>query len=398
MTADKLEKPRIPIDVFKKMISTLSPAELQALPPEKLPTHIPEAVIEEAPYEKQSVLEDLVFAAEAHQMGERSKIEAHFGAAAAEAVELSRQGGSSTLNRMFKGRIEKLQRLHARWEASESQDDLRSLIDSIRQLDELLPLVREDSARIAHSSATLQALMPEAEVEFQATFAEACQALSTYLRSIDECLGEYFVLRLLVMGLELQRTATRVAGMDREAEQIDQDIRNIERSIENIATQQKVPASQRAAHPDIQKLQEQRAELQRQRDSNDVLISEKELVEWLDLIVDASLSAPAQKKLEGQTRDMRMALFQLLVRYCRSQEDAARQVANNPFSQADPEQTIRFMLKSEAFVLDYFANKRRNLTEWLGEAAQKKMDSLQDIEENMLSTMKTQMDSAGTRL
>jgi hypothetical protein len=393
MATDKLEKPRIPIEIFRKMIGSLSPAELRALPPEKLPMHIPQDVIEDAPYEMQKILEDLVFSAEAHQMNERMAIESRFGIAAVDAVELSRQGGSSTLNRMFKGRIEKLQLLHTRWEASESQEDLRSLIDNIYQLDDLLPLVREDGASITRSCAVLQELIPRSE-EFQVTFAEAKQTLVSYLHVIDECLGEYFVVRLMVMGVELQRTATHVEGMDTESEQIDKDVRMIQRSIKNIINVQKIPENKISTHPEVQNLQNQLAELQRQKESTDVLISEKDLIEWLDLIVDASLSPTGQEKLDGRTKDMRMALFQLLVRYCKSQEDAARQVAKNPFSQSDPEQTIRFMLKSEEFVLDYFANKRRNLTEWLGEAAQKKMDSLQDIEDSMLSTMKDQLDTA----
>jgi|GEM_PF-5034980 len=393
MATDKLEKPRIPIEIFRKMIGSLSPAELRALPPEKLPMHIPEDVIEGAPYEMQKILEDLVFSAEAHQMNERMEIESRFGIAAVDAVELSRQGGSSTLNRMFKGRIEKLQLLHTRWEASESQEDLRSLIDNIYQLDDLLPLVREDGASITRSCAALQELIPRSE-EFQVTFAEAKQTLVSYLHVIDECLGEYFVVRLMVMGVELQRTATHVEGMDTESEQIDKDVRMIQRSIKNIINVQKIPENKISTHPEVQNLQNQLTELQRQKESTDVLISEKDLIEWLDLIVDASLSPTGQEKLDGRTKDMRMALFQLLVRYCKSQEDAARQVAKNPFSQSDPEQTIRFMLKSEEFVLDYFANKRRNLTEWLGEAAQKKMDSLQDIEDSMLSTMKDQLDTA----
>ena len=392
MATDKLEKPRIPLEIFRKMIGSLTPTELRALPPEKLPVHIPDEVIEEAPYELQKILEDIVFSIEAHQMNERMEIEAHFGIAAVDAVELSRQGGSNTLNRMFKGRIEKLQLLHARWEASESQEDLHSLIENIHQLDDLLPLVRDDGASITRGCTVLQELMPRAEA-FQAVFAEARQTLVNYLHSIDECLGEYFVVRLMVMGVELQRTASHVEGMDTESEQIDKDMRMIQRSIKNIIHVQKVPENMVGSHPEIQNLQDQLTELQRQKESTDVLISEKDLIEWLDLIVDASLSPTGQEKLDGRTKDMRMALFQLLVRYCKSQEDAARQVANNPFSQSDPEQTIRFMLKSEEFVLDYFANKRRNLTEWLGEAAQKKMDSLGDIEASMLTTMKDHMGS-----
>lgn len=393
MTIPKLEKPRIPLEVFAKMVHTLSAAELKALPPEKIPVQIPDDIIEDAPYEVKSVLEDLVFSAEAHLMAVRTEIESRFGVSAAEAVELSHKGGSATLNRMFKGRIRKLQMLHTRWEASESSSDLRVLIENIRQLDDLLPLIREEGTAITRGCTVLKNLMPEAG-EFQSTFGESRESLVDALHEIDHCLGDYFVVRLMVMGVELQRTATRVQSMDSEVQQIDKDIRMLERNVQNIINVQKVPDHKVASHPEIQDLRTQVAELQRQREGNDVLISEKDLIDWLDLIVDASLNPRGQIKLEGQTKDMRMALFQLLVRYCRSQEDAARQVANNPFSQADPEQTIRFMLKSEKFVLDYFANKRRSLTEWLGEAAQKKMDSLKSIEQNMLNTVKTQLESS----
>lgn len=388
MAAAKLERPRIPIDVFRKMVSSLSPAELGNLPPEKLPVNIPSELLEEAPLESQSVLEDLIFAAESFYMKQRLDVEERFGSEVAEALELSRQNGSATLNKMFRGRIEQLQLLHARWEASEEQSDLRALLDNIRQLDDLLPHVRDDGAIITRATKALQSAVGQ-ESEYQVLLGEAREQLVSQLEDIDTCLGEYFVIRLMVMGVEMQRTASRVSSSDGKVDGLEKEARTIQRRIDNLVNVRKLTPEQASRDDEIVQLQRELEMVRDEIQQNDVLISEADLISWLDLVVDASLSpAAGNQVLEGKSKDMRMALFQLLVRYCKSQEDAARQIADNPFSQADPEQAIRYMLKSEEFVLDYFANKRRNMTEWLGEVAQKKMDSLKSIESNMIETMR----------
>jgi len=83
----------------------------------------------------------------------------------------------------------------------------------------------------------------------------------------------------------------------------------------------------------------------------------------------------------------------LLNAFCEQQEAAAKKIARNPFVQADPKQAIEYMLISERFILDYFAKKRAEVIEWLGNAADNRLQTLEGLEANLGIEMKRNLRS-----
>lgn len=385
-TTATLQQPRISLDVFSQLVNSLSPEQLSHIPPEKLPVNIPHNLIDSAAPEIKEVLEDLLFEAEAYQLSEQVKIESRFGGKVARAIDLSRDTGSEALNHSLKPWVNKLELMYDKWQHTEDREQFKVLLSLINKVEALLPEVKSDSSLISTAYQSLTDSMDKAG-QYQLIFGEARQILSQQATEIDHYLGKYFVLRLMIIGVEMQRTAHKIQEMDDRANELDQKIKATQKQIQELTRLNEGGQDQELDRPRLEALKYSLEKMLGEREEVDVFISENDLVEWLDLVVDATISPVTASMRSARAGDIRMALFQLLVRYCKCQEEAAMKVASNPYGQADPEQVIRFMLKSEAFILDYFANKRRDLMEWLGEAAQKKMESLKDIENKIIGVL-----------
>ena len=135
----------------------------------------------------------------------------------------------------------------------------------------------------------------------------------------------------------------------------------------------------------LEENKERLSELHQRILSEDWVMSETQLMRWLDVLVDANLYATDRAELLQSARD---DMYFLLTAFCEQQEAAARNVARNPFVQADPQQAIQFMLMSERMILDYFARKRAEINEWLGTTAADRLQSLDGLEKELIAEMK----------
>lgn len=120
----------------------------------------------------------------------------------------------------------------------------------------------------------------------------------------------------------------------------------------------------------------------------ETVISENDLILWLDTIADASLNERSQARATKSLRTARISLYYLLNRFCKGQEVSAIQIAQNPFIQVAPEQEIRYMLMSEQFILDYFTKKKNDKTAWLSGAAENKIAELNNLQKEILAELK----------
>lgn len=120
----------------------------------------------------------------------------------------------------------------------------------------------------------------------------------------------------------------------------------------------------------------------------ETVISENDLILWLDTIVDASLNEHSQARATKSLRTARISLYYLLNRFCKGQEVSAIQIAQNSFIQVAPEQAIRYMLMSEQFILDYFTRKKNDKTAWLSGAAENKIAELDNLQKEILAELK----------
>lgn len=373
-------RPKISLPVFRRMLETLSVAELRRLPVESLPDEIPLDVIEGAPPEMRQVLEDLSFAVGSRQLGRWSEDTERFGEDVAAAL------GQADQQRP-QGRVEALARavdeLAADWhrDPRRGDSDTRAFVERIARVEPLAHEVRQECGQLLQA---LERIDGAARNHGQTDrLGEARARLERDLGRAESALGGHHALNLAVARREMRLQRERIDANVFEDEEIGRRLEVLQQRLERSQSVLRRGLRPKTARRERERLKQRIAELMNERDAREWVIAEADMTRWLDAVVDASLYARGQTQ-EQLLRDGRLQLYQLLNLFCRQQEEAAKRIARTPFMQLDPEQAIEFLLISERFILDYFARKRNDLTRWLGGAAQQRLHELDQVQSGIL--------------
>ncbi|EDY87742.1 hypothetical protein GP5015_1231 [gamma proteobacterium HTCC5015] len=370
---------------FEALIHRATPKQLSRLAVRQLPDNIPDSLADEAPMEVRSVVEELIFEATAYQVNLQIELESQFGTDMLSAMALSQQSGDSRSHLLFKSRVRKMVDMYTRSKKDprllKSEDFLQLESEAKRLLEDL----RQETGALAFARHTIEGNVLAAGPKFIGLFKEALSILTKRFQEIERTMNLYFYVSVMIAANEMNYVRDHIIHVEREASAIKIQV---DEKRETLAQMQSNPISRRTKKALISEYQESITQMLAELKSYEVVISENKLLEWLDVVVEASLSAYVKKQAGSIIRTARLGLFGLLQKYCLLQEDSARQVARNPFSQVDPKKTIMYMLRSEQFILDYFAKKKERMTSWLGGAAQNRIDSLAVLERQLISEMR----------
>lgn len=203
--------------------------------------------------------------------------------------------------------------------------------------------------------------------------------------TVEKSIGAFFFICISITAQHMTHNRAHIENAEREAEDLYASIRLMRDELNNLCSnyfKKKVNSAQ------VNQIKAEIIKTEEHIKSLDVVISEENLLLWLDVLVEASLSEESVRKSDSIIRSARLSLFFLLNKYCFLQEDGARQVAETPFLRADPKKTIQFMLSSEAFILKYFSEKRLEMSSWLGTSATSRIEDISNLEKDLLVQMK----------
>lgn len=363
MTAHKL---RIPLEIFEKMANQISPVELAKLPPEKLPLYIPQDIVSRIPRKSVSAMEDLLFSAEIHRMGQRMAVESDLGHEAAEAVDIAANGGSAVLNGLFAKRFEETKAFLG---VENKIDNLRS---GIKALDNLVSQIRDDAMLMVEgvevlAHASIQVCQSQA-------YLKECYATSvSNLQRLLQALDEYALFKLQAVGADLMRLGNRAKAAKNEVAQLAKGIPETEKQIRAVIRMNKIPPAQVAGHPSIQALQNQLVELRKRKSSLEVLVSKEDLYGYLDMVVDGLLIDSINVKVVNYCQELWSGLAYLVLDHCRS-----------ALSLGDQSQA---MMQAGDFIVAYFNKKQQTLKDTCGELCPKKFKLLARLRTEMVNYM-----------
>lgn len=374
---------KVTLTEFRQMLADMSAAEVRSLPLESLPDEIPLDVVEAAPPDLRRALEDLSFALSSRDLSRRGDDADQFGAEAAAALELADQSWSDAEARRLE---EGVRGLASEWRArtTSTSGDFRQRMQTLVPR---LEALRQHNARLMQSSARLDEAMEAhgAEARLQA----ARDRLHQRSNRQEAALASYYALNLQVVRSEMRAKRAEIEANAFDDEQLRERLDTLHAQLERSQSLLRRKLRPRTAEQERDLVQSRITELMRERDAREWVIAEHDMTRWLDGVVDASLYLRGARQ-EQVLRDGRLQLFQLLNMFCRQQEDAAHQVARNPFLQLDPQQAIEFLLISERFILGYFSKKRNDVTRWLGGAAERKLQDLDDVQHDILEEYRRQ--------
>jgi hypothetical protein len=379
--------PHIPIDVFRKMIETMSADELAQLPPEKLPEKIPVDLVDEAPIYSRGALESLILASNSYHLQRRMELQERYGEEVMDAMDRSKTMLNTATLRVFKNKLDDMQKVRKRWHETRDKDKRDLLIKSIKNMQGQVLDVRAENARLTQAIRLLNETRPILATDTQ-ILEENISQLKKGSEYIERRLAEFFLLRLEALNTEMQQRYKEILSFEEDAAILDHEIESLREKLERSQNVWKRTFKRDQANHEMEELQTLISTLVAERQNKEGAISENNLTIWLDTIVDASVHPFTRDKVQKVMGVARRALFYLLSKYCAQQEQSAMQIARNPFLQIDAKQAIKYMLMSEEFILDYFTKKKSKNAAWISDAAQVKMEDLDQLEKDILGELK----------
>jgi len=372
-------QPKISLAMFRRMLGRMTPQQLRAIPVESLPDEIPLELIEEAPPELREVLEELSFSLGSSHFGRWEEDREHLGREAASAIEYASQHRPQAAAEAFDQAVAQL---NAQWHEQRRAGGAAP-VDFVKRLRHLGSVreLQDEAGRLGRALSALDKAIAEKGEERRAL--EAREALIRDFRRIEQSLASYHALSIDLVRLEMRRMRERIDAHAFEDQQIAQRLETLHAKLDRSQSLLRRSLRPALARKERERIQARIAELMKERQDREWVIDENDMTRWFDSVVDANLYLD-ERRYAQHLRDARMQLFKLLNLFCQQQEESARQVARNPFLQLDPKQAIEFLLISERFIVGYFAQKRKDLTRWLGGAAEQKLQELDNVQSSIL--------------
>ena len=372
---------RMSLEEFVNFARSKPIKELAELSVELLPDNIPAEMIRNTAQPLRGVLEKMAFEVGVREMREQQLFEQIFGTPAARAVDMAQDNEAEIAYQQLRQKIQDLAPTLAAWQQRKITH--YAMGQAITPLRESVVEIHSLRARLARAILVLADCLKN-PAQFANKIQRNLEQLITKARELDTALGEFHRLHLEISAAEMREKHLQINASDANKKDLFEQLQALEEIIHRPVSlaNKLMPWANRKQ---LEENKERLSELHQRILGEDWVMSETQLMRWLDVLVDANLFAPAQVE---QINSAREDMYFLLTSFCEQQEAAARNVARNPFVQADPQQAIQFMLMSERMILDYFARKRAEISEWLGSAAANRLQSLDGLEKQLITEMK----------
>lgn len=362
-----------------------APHKIAKLKPNQIPPYVPEKLLDNLPQQQRQQLEELIFDASQLAISEQAKIIKQLGPSFNNFFSEANKREDSQAVRLFRKDIEQL------------ANHYRSIVtepckDNFAAFDRVNTRLRAHSSDLQMELVHLTSLIDIAyekkdrlNERDKAVIEDALKVLNIRQQIIHKSNDIYLNINLFAIIKEMGFLLTGIeTSIDIEQEILDsisKDRKQLQGWVNNLI-------SRYTKKSDIAELKYIITKRLEQYQTDKVLLDEDDLIRWLDIIVEASLSKSVAQQTSKQLTSSRNVLYKLLQYYCEQQETGAVQVAQNPFAQANPEDVIEFLIRSEIFILNYFRKKRNELSVWIGDAAEMRLENLRVLERNIIRELK----------
>jgi hypothetical protein len=381
------ERQPLTLQQFIGLIKKLSPAKIAQLPLEMIPTNIPADIAEHAPASSRAAVEDLLMTINSAHLKKRIADVENYGEEIVSAMDKAKTSCTSNTLRVFKNKILTLIEL---LQVSKKEDKAipeKNLVNQLSSINNLLIDVRSESFSMVTTLDTLCTVKPNSEQDAK-RFEALIKRIKTAVTVTENTLGEYYILRLKLLSKIISEKKKNIEAHEQTSAEYKKELAILRDELDKTKGLWNRTIKRKSTLAEEEIVQSRIQELINEINQSETVISENDLILWLDTIVDASLNQRSQARVAKSLRTARISLYYLLNRFCKGQEESAIQIAQNPFIQVDPEQAIRYMLMSEQFILDYFMKKKNEKTAWLSGAAENKIAELDNLQKEILAELK----------
>lgn len=384
----KLDK-KITLPQMAKLVKVANYDQLSQIPKYCFPDEIPKSIIQEVPYRMRSQLESLLFDINAYQVNLSNEIEQAYGSDVQTAFALAKFDDRNQAHRVFKDKVVKLVHTFNQVIKESGPIKNRAFNDLHESVKGAIEEVYAELKHFDRCSLKLHSAITEAERNVKPDHKFALKAglnsLSKRFFDLDKYVSLYLYVNIHLIIKEMKDVMSHIKELSDSSEVV---VKEIEEKRTDLAKLKSSLMGRISKNSKIQNLQHDITMLQEKLKLNEAVISETNLLKWLDTLVESSMSDYVKTRAKKAIQSARLSLFKVLHKYCEIQEHTAKQVALNPFTQVDPESSIQYAIKSEEFVLNYFTKKKAEVTVFLQGSAQKRIDGLTRLEEQLIGEMR----------
>ncbi len=381
------EKKPLTLQQFIGLIKKLTPAKISELPLDIIPTNVPADIAEQAPPASRAAVEDLLMSINSAHLKKRIADVENYGEDIVCAMDKAKTSCTSNTLRVFKNKILALIDLLQTAKKQEKNIPEQSLVSQLTAINNLLIDVRSESYSMTSTLDLLCSVKPASEQDYK-RFEALIKRVKTAVTVTENTLAEYYILRLKLLSKIIFEKKKDIEANEAATSEHKKELAILREELEKTKGVWNRTFKRKATLEEEEIVQNRIQEIINEINQKEIVISENDLILWLDTIVDASLNQRSQARVTKSLRTARISLYYLLNRFCQGQEQSAIQIAQNPFIQVDPEQAIRYMLMSEQFILDYFTKKKNEKTAWLSGAAENKIAELDNLQKEILAELK----------
>ena len=355
--------PRIPLEVFKKMLETLSLDDLRQLPATKLPREVPAKILRGIDGERREILDDLLFEANSHHVSERLALENIFGPDLIPALDQAKILPEKAVKDSLQRHIENFAELTNRWLSNQDQYSKEAIDRAIVDLDIEIKKAFTEKLNLRSYQTMLRDGFHLAG-EYQGDFKDALKSMEAQESAFDDWVARYYEARLSLVCHALDKTYSDVEAKNKRLKTIHWEVAEIKKRIRSSSEAMGLKGAEANHNHFIQELHSELQMMQGMKPDFDVIIPEANLTRWLDVVIDAYLCPVNGDALVEPLDKARAALFKLLLVYCDVQSSAAEQISEQDFTVLDKEKNIKYMLETERFIQKYFKNKDIDVKSW----------------------------------
>ena len=383
----KQGKKVLSLQEFVELVQKLPPAKIAQLPLKNLPANIPSDITEQVPAGSRSAVEDLLLSVNSMHLKNRMADIDNYGEEIVDAMDRARTSCGSNTLRVFKNKILHLIDLLQTSKQENKSIPENVLVGQIVAINNLLIDVRSESYSMTKTLEVLQKALPTSE-EDKERFKALKTRITNAIKVTENTLAEYYILRLKLLSKTITEKRREIEASEKATEEFRQEVIVLREELEKTKGIWNRTIKRKASLAEEEIVQRRIQELIADINEKETVISENDLILWLDTIVEASLNQTSFERVAKSLRTARISLYYLLNRFCKGQEESAIQIAQNPFIQVDPKEAIKFVLMSEKFILDYFTKKKNETTAWLSGAAENKIAELDALQKDILAELK----------
>lgn len=354
------------------------------IPPEVIETNIDQDMLDVLPSDLASFLSSVIADQSFSSIGQQLELSDQFGDDIVLALSYANNPQSTEAStNLFCTQVKNLESSYQEF-LSNKHIQVETLEKDINKIEPMLSKMKQLTVETYQSYNVLHDAI--AELPNNDELRVGIRSVVDYIKNIERHLYKYYEHRLYITSAGIHRKKDEVNKVNFDVQSLDTQIREL---MSKIREQRNSLVGKLAGKLDTQdKIRNTINVLSAKRGEIEIVISEKDLIYWLDVLVDASMVQEHNSNLQSTAQMTRLSLFTLLEYFCHQQERSAEEVQVLSANIADAKTAADFYLRSEEFVLEYFIRKQHALVDWMGDAARKKLVKLQKIKQEYLDQLR----------